>query len=122
MSTTTPLDLNEYQSQIERANVALTNEVYVEATNELTLIQTELTGALLSTERVATNILNAKRIFQSIDNGQNVATFGSVVIIKSSSKVPFIVALSAVLGGTIGVFFILIRNVIKKRKEQLTKV
>lgn len=39
-----------------------TNEVYVETTNELTLKQTELTGALLSTEIVLTNTLNAKRI------------------------------------------------------------
>ena len=119
--TTAPLDLNEYQAQIEAANIALTNEVYLEATNELALIQNELTDALLSTERVATNMLNAKRVVLSIDSGQNAVSFGSVSVIKSSPKVPLILALSVALGGMVGVFFILVRNAITKRKEQLAK-
>ena len=119
--TTAPLDLNEYQSQIDEANIALTNEVYLEATNELALIQNELTDALLSTEIVATNMLNAKRVVLSIDSGQNAISFGSVSVVKSSPKVPLILALSVVLGGMVGVFFILVCNAITKRKEQLAK-
>ena len=109
--TTAPLDLNEYQSQIDEANIALTNEVYLEATNELALIQNELTDALLSTEIVATNMLNAKRVVLSIDSGQNAISFGSVSVVKSSPKVPLILASSGVLGGMAGVFFIFIRIV-----------
>ena len=119
--TTAPLDLNEYQAQIEAANIALTNEIYLEATNELALIQNELTDALLSTERVATNMLNAKRVVLSIDSGQNAISFGSVSVVKSSPKLPRILALSVALGGMVGVFFILVRNAITKRKEQLAK-
>ena len=115
------MDLNEYQSQIEEANIALTNEVYLEATNELALIQNELTDALLGTERVATNMLNAKRIIQFIDNGQSAITFGSVSVVKSSPKVSLILPFLVVLGGMVGVFFILVRNAIAKRKEQLAK-
>ena len=120
-STSAPLEQNQYDVQIQQANTALTNEVYLKATTELALIQTELTDALLGTERVATNMLNAKRIIQSIDSGQSVISFGSVSIVKSSPKVPLILALSVVLGGMVGVFFILVRNAITKRKEQLAK-
>ena len=69
----------------------------------------------------ATNILNAKRIIQSIDSGQSVISFGSVSVVKSSPKVPLILALSVVLGGMVGVFFIFGRNAITKRKERLVK-
>tara|TARA_B110000008_G_scaffold230275_1_gene233033 strand:- start:191 stop:877 length:687 start_codon:yes stop_codon:yes gene_type:complete len=120
-STSAPLEQNQYDVQIQQANTALTNEVYLEATTELALIQTKLTDALLGTERVATNMLNAKRIIQSIDSGQSVISFGSVSVVKSSPKVPLILALSVVLGGMVGVFFILVRNAITKRKEQLAK-
>ena len=120
-STSAPLEQNQYDVQIQQANTALTNEVYLEATTELALIQTELTDALLGTERVATNMLNANRIIQSIDSGQSVISFGSVSVVKSSPKVPLILALSVVLGGMFGVFFILVRNAITKRKEQLAK-
>ena len=106
-STLLLLEQNQYDVQIQQANTALTNEVYLEAKTELALIQTELTDALLSTERVATNMLNAKRIIQSIDSGQSVISFGSVSVVKSSPKVPLILALSVVLGGMVGVIFIL---------------
>ena len=121
ITTTASSDLSEYQTQIEQANIKLTNEVYVDATKELALIQTELTDALLGTERVATNMLNAKRVIQSIDDGQSAITFGSVSVVKSSPKVSLILALSVVLGGMVGVFFIFVRNAIAKRKEQLAK-
>jgi LPS O-antigen subunit length determinant protein (WzzB/FepE family) len=120
-STSDPLEQNQYDVQIQQANTALTNEVYLEATTELALIQTELTDALLSTERVATNMFNAKRIVQSIDSGQSVISFGSISVVKSSPKVPFILALSVVLGGMVGVIYVLISNAVRKRKEQLAK-
>ena len=61
-STSAPLEQNQYDVQIQQANKALTNEVYLEAKTEFSLIQTELTGALLCSEIVAKNMLNAKRI------------------------------------------------------------
>ena len=121
LSTTTPLGLSEYQSQLERASVALTNEVYEEATTELAFIQTELTDALLSTEIVAKNMLHAKRIMQSIDDGQSAVSFGSVSIVKSSPKVTSIIALSVMLGGMVGVGFLIVQIAITKRKEQIAK-
>ena len=120
-STFSPLEQNQYDVQIQQANIAFTNEVYLEATTELAFMRTELTDALLATERVATNMLNAKRVIKSIDSGQSAISFGSISVVKSSPKVPHIIAVSVVLGGMVGVFFILARNAITKRKEQLVK-
>lgn len=121
-STSSPSNLGEYEVQIVLADAALTNEVYLKATNELTLIQTELTDAFLSTEIVAKNMLKSNSIIQSIDNGPNVISFGSISVIKFSPKVPLKLALSVFLGGMVSVFFILGRNVIAKRKEQLANL
>lgn len=120
-STESPLDAEKYKTQIERINVTLTNEAYVEAKNEIAIIQTELTNALLNTERAATNMLHARRLIQDIDSGQTFITVGAVKVVKSSPKVNLIVALSVVLGGLIGVFFALVRHFIKKRKKQLAE-
>lgn len=111
-----PLDANSYNEKFLQLNRLLTEDTYDEAQNELYLIQNELTEAFLSTEIVATNMLNAKRIIQSIDGGQSVVSFGSASV-EPSPKVELILALSIVLGGMIGVSYILVRNAIRKRKE-----
>jgi hypothetical protein len=120
LSTTTPLSSNKYEAQLKRANEAFTNDVYVNAKAELAFIQTEMADALLNTERVAKNILNAKRIINSIDNGQSVITFGSISIVKSTSRL-LIISLSVLLGGIFGILFIIVRNTIKKLEEQVHK-
>ena len=120
-STTTPLDLSVYEAQLVRAKEAYTNEMYVNAKTELAFIRTELDDAVLNTEIIAKSMLHAKRIINSIDSGQSAMTFGSVSIVKSSLKVQLILAFSAVLGGMFGIFFIIVRNAIKKRIEQLSK-
>ena len=104
-STASPLQLSEYEAQIERMNVAFTHEIYSEAKNEVTVIQSELTDAFLSTEIVAGTMLNAKRIIQSVDNGQNAISVGSVSVVKSALNLPIILVLSVLFGGMIGVFF-----------------
>ena len=119
LSTPRPLDLSEYQSQLDGANVALTNAVYREAIIERNLIQTELTNALLSTETVAKNMLDAKRTIQVIENGKNVITFGSVSVVQSAPKATLIIILSVLLGGLLGVSFVLLRSAVRRRKEAL---
>ena len=120
--TTTPLDSSEYQSQIKIANAALTDEMYEEAKAEVVFIQTEIANALLSTERVATNMLNAKRVMRHIDSGQRAISFGSVVVAESPSpNVLRVLAPASVLGGMVGVFFVLIRNALSKRRERLSE-
>lgn len=116
LTTHTPSDVDYYADLLQRYNQTITSEMLNEANDELTVIQTELNDALLGTERVATNMLNAKRLIQSIDSGQTAIAFGSPSITKSFPRVALIVAMSVVLGGMIGVFFIFVRNVIRNRK------
>jgi len=121
LKTTNPLGVDDYQADFVRVNRLLTHEVYDEAATELSLIKTEFSDALLSTERVANNVLIGKRIIQSIDDGKNVISFGSVYVSKISPKVPLIIALSLVLGGVLGTFFILVRSAVSKRRKQLAE-
>lgn len=118
LMTTKPLQASEYEAQIEKAAISYTNEVYEVAKSELALIQTEMTDALLSTERVATNKLNALRTVNSIDGGQSGITLSSVSIVKTSPKVPRIVVISMALGGMVGVTFMF---ALKYRKKSLTE-
>jgi hypothetical protein len=120
-STPTPSAVNVYEDILSNALTSTNEALRSEAISELASIESVSNENVLATERVATNMLNAKRVIQSIDNGQNVITFGSVSVVKSSPKVPLILALSVVLGGMVGVFFILVRNAITKRKEPLAK-
>ena len=118
LMTTKPLQASEYEAQIEKVAISYTNEVYEVAKSELALIQTEMTDALLSTERVATNKLNALRTVNSIDGGQSGVTLSSVSIVKTSPKVPRIVVISMALGGMVGVTFMF---ALKYRKKSLTE-
>ena len=118
-STPTSSAVNAYEDILSNALTSTNEALRSEAISELASIESVSNDNVLATERVATNMLNAKRVIQSIDNGQSAITFGSVSVVKSSPKVPLILAFSVVLGGMIGVFFILVRNAINKRKEQL---
>ena len=122
LSTEAPLNVKTYDDVFDKLNQTITNQIYNEALDELTVIKTEMNDALMSTERVATNILNATRIIKAIDSGQKAISFGSVAIKKTSPKVPLTLALSIVFGGLIGVIFVLVNNTIRKRKESASKV
>ena len=119
-STTIPLEVNEYEAQMAQIGEAYKKDVYAEAITELAIIETELIDAVLSTERVSANMLNAKRLIQIIDGGRSVITFGSVSVIKSSPKVALILVFSAILGGMMGSLYILVRNASSKRKKRIS--
>ena len=122
LSTEVPLSVKTYDDVFDKLSQTITNQIYNEALDEVTLIKTELNDALMSTERVANNILNATRIIKAIDSGQKAISFGFVAIKKTSPKVPLVLALSILLGGMIGVVFVLVKNTIRKRKESASKV
>ena len=120
-ATSTPSSVNAYEDALSNALISTNEALKDEAISELASIESLSNDNVLATERVATNILNAKRVIQSIDDGQGAISFGSINVIKSSPKVPLILALSVVLGGMIGSFFLLVRNAITKRKDRLAK-
>lgn len=121
LNTEAPAAPEHYLAELEQHNQDLTKSILAEAKAELELIQTELSDALLGTERVATNMLNAKRVVQAVESGEVAVSFGNPSIVKSSPRVKLIVVLSVVLGGMIGMMFVLLRSALQKRKEQLAK-
>ena len=124
VSTTAPLSTSEYETQIERVSVSLTKELAADTTAEIVEIETQMRDALLSTESVATRLLEGKSLLRDLDSGQDALSFGPISVEESPSKkakTPQILAFSAIFGGMLGVFVVLIRNAIKKRKEQLAK-
>lgn len=118
--TEQPQDINVYANEFENYTKSLTAEIYSEALHELNLIENDLNAELLRTERVATNILNAKRVMHKIDSGESVINLGAISVHKTFPKIQLILAIAIVLGGMIGVFIVLIRSAVKNRKEQLS--
>lgn len=118
--TTTPLDVSDYEAQIKRANIEITNKIYAAAKDEIALVKSEMTNPQ-SADGLSIRKLNAKRLILSIDSGKKALNFSSVSVSKISPKVPKILFLSFLLGGVLGVIIILIRNTVHNRKEKLTK-
>ena len=128
LSTKSPLDITEYESQLEHANKVKTNEIYMSAKENVLFIKAELKEylSILKTELPENyfignvgfrQILQSKKIIQSIDNGNTALTFGPIFISKISPKVPLILIISAMLGGILGSSIILIRSAILNRKK-----
>ena len=120
-ATSTLSSVNAYEDALSNALISTNEALKDEAISELASIESLSNDNVLATERVATNMLNAKRVVLSLESGQSAISLGSVSVVKSSPKV-LILTLSVVLGGMVGVFFILVRNAITKRKEQLASV
>ena len=120
-TTSTPASVDAYEDALSNALISTNETLRGEAISELDSIESLSNDNLLAAERVATNMLNAKRVVLSIDSGQNAISFGSISIVKSSPKPRLILAWSAVLGVLVGMSSVLIRNSITKRKEQLAK-
>ncbi len=120
LSTLSPMSLEEYQQGLEDVENEISERVLNEAKAELAIIQDELDDALLGTERVATNLLNAKRVVTAIENGVSVVSFGSPHVAKSSPKTALILIFSVIIGGVFAIFYILIGNAIRQRKEKMT--
>ena len=67
-------------------------------------------------ERIATNILNAKRIITALENGAHAITSANVSI-KQVQKANLVLALSIVLGAFFGASAVLLRAAIANRRN-----
>ena len=117
LTSSTPLSSSEYIEAFQIANDKITENILTEAKAELHLIETELNDALLGTERVATNILNAKRVITAIGRGESAVDFGEPSINRIAPKSNLIIVLSALLGGITGLVFVISRKAIHYRRE-----
>lgn len=112
-------DFFEYATHI---NSLLKDEYVVRAKEELTIIEARFKDLSTADSNIVNTILSIDRYIVSAEKGASVLAIQRPTMPKKvSPKSSLILAMSLVLGGMVGVFFILVRNAITKRKEQLAK-
>ena len=113
------LDVFKYANHI---NEMLTRDYVYQAKNDLK--NTEILfkdGGSVDGDALE-SILSVKRFIDEAEKGANVLNIQRPTMPKKvSPKSSLILAMSLVLGGMFGVSFVLVRNAITKRKEQLAK-
>lgn len=117
-STPEPLPVADYEGLFDKANDDLTNAIMEEAKMELAFIDQELTGQLSASERVATNILNAKRLLNSIEQGEKAFIVGDPSISQKSPRLALTLSMAIFGGGVFAVMFVLMRNAWINRKAE----
>jgi len=111
-------DFFEYTKHIDEL---LKNEYLIRAKDELTIIEARFKDLSTTDNNIVNTILSIDRYIVSAKRGASVLTIQRPTMPKKvSPQSSLILAMSVVLGGMVGVFFILVRNAIKKRKENFT--
>ena len=114
--------LDDFFKYANHINGLLTAEYVVRATEELKIIESRFTDLASADNGIVDTVLSIDRYIVSAEKGANVLDIQRPTMPKKvSPKSSLILAISLVLGGMVGVFFILVRNAITKRKEQLAK-
>ena len=112
-------DFFEYATHI---NGLLKDEYVVRAKEELNIIDARFKHLGSADSNIVDTVLSIDRYIVTAEKGAKVLAIQNPTMPKKvSPKVSLRLALSVVLGGMVGVFFILVRNAITKRKEQLAK-
>ena len=112
-------DFFEYATHI---NELLKDEYVVRAREELKIIDARFKDLGSADSNIVNTVLSIDRYIVTAEKGAKVLTIQHPTMPKKvSPKSSLILAMSLVLGGMVGVFFILFRNAITKRKEQLAK-
>ena len=111
--------LDDFFKFATHINTALKKEYIQRAEQELNIIETRFKDFSNSNDSIISNILSIDRYIVSAEKGSSVLAIQRPTMPKKvSPKSSLILAMSVVLGGMVGVFFILMRNAITKRKEQ----
>lgn len=120
------LILDDFFKYANHINELLKKESIVRTNAEIKFIESKFRDLGLRGFVVLKNILLMHRYNVSLAKGAKVLAIQRPTLPKKKSTIsimsPFsILLISVFLGGMVGIFFILVRNAIKKRKEQLTK-
>ena len=111
-----------YHKMFDNLNQKITNNIYNEALDDIAHIKTFINDNSITSDYIFNRLFLAERQINEIDNGQKAISFNSLAIKKISRKVHFILTFSILLGGIIGVVFVLVNNAIRKWKESESKV
>jgi LPS O-antigen subunit length determinant protein (WzzB/FepE family) len=114
--------LNSFLSYAFHINETLKTNYITRAKQELDLIEKRFIEADEMTISVVDNILSIDRFIDSINKGANVININPPSKPKRVSLKPsFVITLSILLGGLIGLIYVFILNILRKTKERLTK-
>ena len=114
--------LDEFFRYALHINSILQKEYIQRAKEELNIIETRFKDFSTANDSIIANILSIDRYVATAENGAEVYSIQPPTMPEKVSPKSFlIVAMSVVLGGLIGIMYLLILNAIRKRKEQLVK-
>ena len=114
--------LDDFFKYATHINVLLKDMYIARSKEELKIIEARFKDLSTADSNIVDTILSIDRYIVLAEKGAGVFTIQNPTIPKKASpKSSLILALSIVLGGMVGVFFIIVHNAITKRKEQLVK-
>jgi LPS O-antigen subunit length determinant protein (WzzB/FepE family) len=114
--------LDDFFKFATHINAALKKEYIQRAEQELNIIETRYKDFSNANDAIISNILSIDRYIVSAKNGSSVLAIQRPTMPKKvSPKSSLILAMSVVLGGMVGVMYVLISNAVRKRKESSAK-
>ena len=114
--------LYDFYKYAQHINVLLTKEYVGRASEELLIIGSRFRDLGRTESGIVESVLSTDRFVVAVERGAKVINIHRPAKPKKvSPRSSLTLALSIVLGGMVGVFFILVRNAIKKRKERLAR-
>ena len=114
--------LNDFFNYAIHINGLLKDEYVIRAKKELEIIESRFKNLGSTDINIVNTVLSIDRYIVSADKEADVLAIQRPTIpIKVSPKIKPILSLSVVLGGIVGVFFVLVRNAITKQQKKLAK-
>ena len=114
--------LDDFYKYAIHINGLLSDEYVTRAKKELTFMKASIKKLSTSDSKIVNDVLMLDRYILVAEKNENALTIERPTVPKKISPRSFLIlAMSVVLGGTVGVLFILVRNAITKRKERLAK-
>jgi hypothetical protein len=114
--------LDDFFKYAHHINKLLKSEYVLRSNQELKIIEARFKDMVRPDSSIVNTLLSIDRYIVTADRGADVLAIQRPTIPKKVSPTSFLIlALSVVLGGMVGVFVLIVRNAITKRKEQLVK-
>jgi len=114
--------LNDFFKYAQHINKLLENEYIVRSNEEFKIIETRFKDLGIADSKIIDTLLSIDRYIITANKGAGVLRIQRPTMPKKiSPRSNLILLISLVLGGIIGVFFILVRDALTKRKERLGK-